>query len=85
MIYISTGGFRGRAADAVSAELLGAGVQFIELSGGEYSKTLLRDVQALTPDVHFQIHNYFPPPADPFVLNLGSLDTVIGERSMAHV
>jgi sugar phosphate isomerase/epimerase len=85
MIYISTGGFRGSAADAVSAELLSAGVKFIELSGGAYSETLLSDLQALAQDIHFQIHNYFPPPKDPFVLNLGSLDPLIGERSIAHV
>ena len=85
MIYISTGGFRGRAADAVSAELMSTGVTSIELSGGAYSETLLVDLQALMPDVRFQIHNYFPPPKDPFVLNLGSLDSLIGERSIAHV
>ena len=85
MIYISTGGFGGRTADAVSVELINAGVKSIELSGGLYSETLLSDLQALTPDVHFQVHNYFPPPADPFVLNLGSLDTQVGERSVAHV
>lgn len=85
MIYVSTGGFRGRAADDVAAELRGAGLEGIELSGGAYSETLLRDLQALRPDVHFQIHNYFPPPADPFVLNLGSLDPVVGERAVAHV
>jgi sugar phosphate isomerase/epimerase len=85
MIYISTGGFRGKTAAAVSAELLNAGNKSIELSGCEYSETLLTDLQALTPDIRFQIHNYFPPPADPFVLNLGSLDTQVGERSVAHV
>jgi len=85
MIYISTGGFRGKTADAVSAELLGVGIKFIELSGGVYSETLLSDLQALAQDIHFQVHNYFPPPADPFVLNLGSLDTLVGERSVAHV
>ena len=85
MIYISTGGFRGKTAAAVSAELLNAGINTIELSGGEYSETLLADLQAQRPDAFFQIHNYFPPPADPFVLNLGSLDTQVGERSVAHV
>jgi len=85
VIYISTGGFRGRRADAVAAELFGAGVKYIELSGGVYSATLLTDLQALKTDICFQIHNYFPPRQDPFVLNLGSLDSVIGERSIAHV
>jgi sugar phosphate isomerase/epimerase len=85
MIYISTGGFRGRTAAAVSSELLNAGTKSIELSGCDYSATLLADLQALRPEIHFQVHNYFPPPADPFVLNLGSLDTLVGARSVAHV
>jgi sugar phosphate isomerase/epimerase len=85
MIYVSTGGFRGRTAAAVSAELISAGVTSIELSGCEYSPTLLSDLQALLSAVDFQIHNYFPPPADPFVLNLGSLDAAVGDRSVAHV
>ena len=85
MIYISTGGFRDKTADVVSAELSSAGVKAVELSGGAYSSTLLNDLRALTPEIDFQVHNYFPPPADPFVLNLGSLDTRVGERSIAHV
>ena len=85
MIYISTGGFRGETAAAVSARLLHAGVKSVELSGGAHSDTLLEDLKKLTPELRFQIHNYFPPPADPFVLNLGSLDPVTGERSVAHV
>lgn len=85
MIYVSTGGFRGRAADSVSAEFISAGIKSVELSGGAYSETLLDDLKALSQDAHFQVHNYFPPPADPFVLNLGSLDTEIAERSIVHV
>jgi sugar phosphate isomerase/epimerase len=85
MIYISTGGFRGKTADAVSVELSRAGIKAIELSGGVYSGTLLNDLQALAPNVDFQIHNYFPPAKDPFVLNLGSLDPQVGERSVTHV
>lgn len=85
MIYISTGGFREKTADKVSAELQSVGLKNVELSGGAYSATLLSDLKALTPDVNFQIHNYFPPPEDPFVLNLGSLDREVGARSVAHV
>jgi len=85
MIYSTAGGFRDKTADAVSAELLSAGVKAIELSGGRYSDTLLKDLQALASSLHFQIHNYFPPPSEPFVLNLGSLDPEVGERSVRHV
>ena len=85
MVYVSTGGFRGRTADEVAGELMRRGIKCIELSGGAYSETLLNDLQVLAQNIRFQIHNYFPPPADPFVLNLGSLDPTIGARSIAHV
>lgn len=85
MIYVSTGGFREKTAAAVSAELLSAGIESVELSGGAYSETLLSDLQDLADGIHFQVHNYFPPPADPFVLNLGSLDSEVAARSIAHV
>jgi len=85
VIYVSTGGFRDVTADIVSAELGAAGVTAIELSGGSYSASLLDDLKVLAPAIRFQIHNYFPPPADPFVLNLGSLNPEVGARSVAHV
>ena len=33
----------------------------------------------------FQIHNYFPPPKIPFVINLASLDNEIADLSIKHV
>jgi sugar phosphate isomerase/epimerase len=84
-IYVSTGGYRGRTAAEAATELLGSGVKFIELSGGIYSADLLSDLKSLLPEICYQVHNYFPPPKEPFVLNLGSLDPVIGKRSIAHI
>lgn len=85
MIYVSTGGFRERTAYEVSMDLLAAGMQHIELSGGLPSETLLNDLSELKEKVNFQIHNYFPPAIKPFVLNLGTLDLEIGCRSVSHV
>lgn len=85
MIYASTGGFRNENGAQVTARLLQAGIKGIELSGGCYSATLLEELNAFTSDVSFQIHNYFPPPEQPFVLNLGSLDESVSQRSIAHV
>ena len=85
MINITTGGYRGEAAAVASVKLIAEGIKHIELSGGAYSASLLSDLQALRPATKFQVHNYFPPPEKPFVLNLGSLDPLIGERSIAHV
>ena len=85
MIYISTGGIINKTAAQFSEELVSYGIKDIELSGGMYSKSLLDEILILSPKVNFQIHNYFPPPEKPFVLNLGSLDAEVGERSYEHV
>jgi sugar phosphate isomerase/epimerase len=85
MIYVSTGGFRGKTAAETSRQLLNDGINCIELSAGTFSGTLLSDLKDLAKDIRFQVHNYFPPPEKPFVLNLGSLDPEIGDRSLAHV
>ena len=85
MIYISTGGNKNQTAFKFSKELLSHGFKEIELSGGMYSTNLLDDLVNLSSDVNFQIHNYFPPPEKPFVLNLGSLNSEIGIKSYEHI
>ena len=85
MVYVSTGGEREKTACEVSIELLDAGIKYVELSGGAFSETLLSDLSELKEDIDFQIHNYFPPAKTPFVLNLGTLDSEIGNRCISHV
>ena len=85
MIYISTGGIKNKNASKFSEELLSYGINEIELSGGLHSESLLDDLLILSTKINFQIHNYFPPPEKPFVLNLGSLDPEVGMRSYNHV
>ena len=72
MIYISTGGFHNKNAFQASKDLMDAGCTFIELSAGKYSESLLSDLRSLANSANFQIHNYFPPPKNPFVFNLAS-------------
>jgi len=85
-IYVSTGAFRGgRLVEMAEAcEALGVGM---ELSSGvpwhagldaEIGEIAGRKGQLL-------VHNYFPPPEKPFVLNLASRDMETLERSMDHV
>jgi sugar phosphate isomerase/epimerase len=85
MIYISTGGIKNKNASKFSEELVSYGINEIELSGGLHSESLLDDLLILSTKINFQIHNYFPPPEKPFVLNLGSLDPEVGMRSYDHV
>jgi sugar phosphate isomerase/epimerase len=85
MIYISTGGIKNKNASKFSEELVSYGINEIELSGGLHSESLLDDLLILSTKINFQIHNYFPPPEKPFVLNLGSLDPEVGMKSYNHI
>ena len=84
MIYVSTGGFKDQPAWKTSEDFLDNGIKNIELSGGLYDKDMLTKLKKLKSKIKFQIHNYFPPPENPFVFNLGSLDKEILLLSMKH-
>ena len=84
-IYISTGGFKSEPASKSVIKLINYGAKNIELSGGTYSPTNIKKLSFLKKEISFQIHNYFPPPRDPFVFNLASQDKLITQRSIKHV
>jgi sugar phosphate isomerase/epimerase len=85
MIYISTGGFYQKNSFQVSEELINVGCTCIELSAGRYSDTLFSDLKAIAHTVRFQIHNYFPPPKVPIVLNLASRDREVASATIEHI
>lgn len=85
MVLVSTGGFKKLEAFEVAKLFLAHGITSIELSGGAYSKNVWTDMKALAGCANFQVHNYFPPPKIPFVLNLGSLDANIASLSLEHI
>jgi len=80
-VFVSTGGFRMTPASAVR-ELRSAGITHIELSGGLPEPALLDRIREEAGDASLQVHNYFPPPAQPFVFNLCDPDPVGRERSL---
>ena len=85
-VYVSTGGFYNLSADKTTEQFVKENIKFIELSGGLYSKDLIINLSKyLEAGVKFQIHNYFPPPKNPFILNLASDDKNIREQSLNHV
>ena len=81
-VYISTGGFHKQAADNVVRNLEKKGIFDIELSGGIYKKKLEHSLIKNKKKFNFKVHNYFPPPKEPFVLNLASLDDKIYKQSL---
>ena len=85
MIYVSTGGESQTTAAQTSARFLNAGIEHIELSGGLHDPYYSTELIKLKDRCHFQVHNYFPPPAEPFVLNLASDDKQVADTTMAHV
>lgn len=87
MIYISTGGFKDKTAAEVVEKLIENKIFAIELSGGKYESNLidnLRKLKTAFKEINLQVHNYFPPPKDPFVFNLGSLNKEISLLSFEH-
>lgn len=86
--WVSTACVRSRCiADAVQ-QLAVAGYSNLELTGGtEWYEGLLDDLMELRGRhrLRYQVHNYFPPPPVPFVLNLASCDDVLYRMSIEHV
>jgi sugar phosphate isomerase/epimerase len=79
-IYISTGGFVKISAAKAIEKLYKTGIKDIELSGGKYEPNLLKQIEKYKK-LNLKVHNYFPPPKKPFVLNFASLDKYIYEKS----
>lgn len=84
-VFVSTGTGAG-SATRIARELYDEGFTSLELSGGSYDEGYLQRVNELVDvGARISLHNYFPPPEDPFVLNLGHWDYVIREKSIQMV
>lgn len=80
--YISTGCFQNHSLDEIVA--LARKHSFdLELSSAlSFSLSMLEPLYHSKSKIKYLIHNYFPPPAKPFVLNLASNDPEIHSRSV---
>ena len=84
-IYFSTGGYKNQFSKDVVKTLTDIGIKDIELSGTCYSKDNVKDLEKFLKLSNLQIHNYFPPPEKPFVLNLASMDEEIANKTIDHI
>ena len=84
MIYVSSA-FSPAPASQTCAALKESGLNAVELSAGAYEYNQAEKLEALGNDLEFQIHNYFPPPKNPFVLNLASQDEEVVKLSLSHI
>ena len=83
-VYISSGGYRNISATETVKKLVSHNIFEIELSGGKFSKNLNKEVVKLSKKHNLRIHNYFPPPKKPFVINLASSNKTILNKSINH-
>ena len=85
-IYLSTGAFPKQPLSATIDACQAAGIFYVELSSGTHADpSALAELRRRQADgFRFLVHNYFPAPAVPFVLNLASDRTEIATRSMEH-
>jgi sugar phosphate isomerase/epimerase len=81
-IYCSTGGFEDKPFYEVANSFLKLGIKQVELSSGSLVAGVPEKLISLSREIDLMLHNYFPPPENPFVLNLASKDIQISERTM---
>ena len=84
-IFISSGAFRNKLINEVAAYIELIGCKNIEYSSGPYQEKIIDKFLNLEiNNFSIQIHNYFPVPQKPFVLNLASLNKEIWQNSFDH-
>ena len=84
-VYLSTGAFGTKALTEILEICLRRGFRYLELSSGTlYHESMKRSLLAAMPKIQFLVHNYFPTPERPFVLNLASGDAQTLSRSREH-
>ena len=88
MIYISSSCIKANNIEDAVMALVKKGFTNIELSGGtRYDKNALDKLIQLKKEhqINFLLHNYFPTPQIPFVINLASLEPEIATYSLEHI
>ena len=88
-VFASSGAFGRMTVEQIIESASGEGVRRIELASGTRHDSGSELVSTLEAGVRqgyaFRVHNYFPVPEVPFVLNLASADSTNLERSLSHV
>lgn len=88
-VYVSSGAFASRRLSDILAMAQARGLAALELSSDiahdpAAAATAAAAARAARGRFALMPHNYFPAPADPFVLNLAAADPTTRRRSEAH-
>jgi len=86
-VFISSGAFQTHDLDAILGVCRQRQLKGLELGSRiAFSEDMFSRLKTFlgAGDTELLIHNYFPPPAEPFVLNLASDDPAVLARSREH-
>ena len=83
-VFLSTAAFKKDSGADTAVRYLKNGITKVELSGGIYSENQIETIKNMK-NVEFNLHNYFPPPKIPFVINLASQNEKILRRTEDHL
>ena len=84
-VWMSSGGFQTRDLEGLLREAKERGVAWVELASGVPDAENLEQIlfDSIQSGTRFLVHNYFPAPLEPFVLNIASSDPVNREENIA--
>ena len=82
-IYVSTGLVKDKTTSKIASEFKKNDIKQIEFSSGKFDKNVLKKILKLNVDS--QIHNYFPVPKKPFIINLASKNKSILNKTTKHL
>ena len=81
-IFLSSGAFQATSVGAIVDQCDAIGFHNVELSSGlPWSEHIEHEIIAAATRCRFMVHNYFPAPREPFVLNLAARDPGVLQRS----
>ena len=84
-IFLSSGGFSSMKPSESIDVINKSKIFNIELSSGIYQnniRDLIKEKSSLNKSI---LHNYFPPPKQPIVINLASSDISIRKKSLSII
>lgn len=85
-IFVSSGAFSGvKTLDQLIPVCKSHQILNVELASGLRANDNLVQSLTLNPNINFLLHNYFPAPPKPFVLNLADLNSENRNRSIIFV
>jgi len=85
MIFLSTGGFKNKTAFESACLYNSYKIKNVELSAGKFSPNIKNELKILKKMAKIKLHNYFPPPEKPIVLNLCSTNRNNISKTISHI